>query len=283
MPLQEVGVTMEQETGAADAAKGSAPMKGASTVITDRGSEPSLQDSFKEFQKRRKEYFKRSKGLAKQEAENRPPQVRTQEYKDDLRQKFMDRALGYQGVPYHGRFHPDPADPHHNAPLYLDCCGLVRRAQRDLQSEFGFEIGRYNQSYQFDTLPIRITKEEMRPGDLVFLEAPYHDKSKKPQTHDMQHVEIWMGDGDKTLGARWSKGVVEVHDSYDFVSKRYGPNKFYFCSIETWLSGEFKSHRRGFPWPHNSRLVSKGSIFTPQLGQQQEEADAGDDDEGESP
>jgi hypothetical protein len=90
-----------------------------------------------------------------------------------------------QGVPYHGRFHPDPADPHHNAPLYLDCCGLVRRAQRDLQSEFGFEIGRYNQSYQFDTLPIRITKEEMRPGDLVFLEAPYHDKSKKPQTHGM--------------------------------------------------------------------------------------------------
>lgn len=100
MPLQEVGVTMEQETGAADAAKGSAPTKGASTVrhptsfllftralhplscnhmlsefvttisfnqqlgptttwivlqvITDGGSEPSLQDSFKEFQKRRK-------------------------------------------------------------------------------------------------------------------------------------------------------------------------------------------------------------------------------------
>ena len=46
-----------------------------------------------------------------------------------------------------------------------------------------------------------------------------------------------QGDGDKTLGARWAKGVVEVHDSYTFTSKKYGPNKYYFRSIETWLDG----------------------------------------------
>lgn len=35
-----------------------------------------------------------------------------------------------------------------------------------------------------------LTKAEMQPGDLVFLEAEYYDKSKKPQTHNMQHVEV---------------------------------------------------------------------------------------------
>ena len=29
----------------------------------------------------------------------------------------------------------------------------------------------------------------------------------KKQRHDMVHVEIWVGDGEKTLGARWQKGV----------------------------------------------------------------------------
>ena len=33
--------------------------------------------------------------------------------------------------------------------------------------------------------------------------------------HDMTHVEVWMGDGKKTLGARWARGVVEIHDTYE--------------------------------------------------------------------
>jgi hypothetical protein len=37
---------------------------------------------------------------------------------------------------------------HYGAPLYLDCCGLVRRAARDLADEFGFLIGKWNQAYQ---------------------------------------------------------------------------------------------------------------------------------------
>eukprot|EP00035_Acanthoeca_spectabilis_P001892 m.83461 g.83461 ORF g.83461 m.83461 type:complete len:291 (-) comp11209_c0_seq2:155-1027(-) len=242
----------------------------------DDGGEQNLQDAFKAFLKRKKMNYKRCQAVAKQDAENAAPQERTPEYKEALRKKFVERALGYQGVPYHPRYHTDPASPHHKAPLYLDCCGLVRRVARDLEKDFGFVIGRYNQSYQFDTLPIRISKEEMKPGDLVFLEAPYYDAQKKPQTHNMQHVEIWLGDGDKTLGARWSKGVVEIHDSYDFVSKKYGPNKYYFCSIETWLDGVCKSHRRGFPWPHNPKKLAKGSIFLAESdGEQadQEEAD----------
>ena len=56
----------------------------------------------------------------------------------------------------------------------------------------------------------------------------------------MVHVEIWLGDGEKTLGARRQFGVVEVHDSYNFVSKTYGNMKFHFKSIDTWLQGVCK-------------------------------------------
>lgn len=38
----------------------------------------------------------------------------------------------------------------------------------DLQDDFGFTIGRWNQAYMFDTLPTELTLEQMKPGDLVF-------------------------------------------------------------------------------------------------------------------
>jgi hypothetical protein len=57
------------------------------------------------------------------------------------------------GIPYHRRYHEDPESEFHNAPLFLDCCGLIRRVIFDLQDEFGFELLRYNQAYQYDTLP----------------------------------------------------------------------------------------------------------------------------------
>ena len=66
----------------------------------------------------------------------------------------------------------------------------------------------------------------MKPGDLVFISATYYNPkgtysvhvivrfkfnsycfSAKKQRHDIVHVEIWVGDGEKTLGARWQKGV----------------------------------------------------------------------------
>ena len=44
--------------------------------------------------------------------------------------------------------HPSPAAPTYHSPLFLDCCGLVRRVLRDLKEEFGFSIGPWNQAYQ---------------------------------------------------------------------------------------------------------------------------------------
>ena len=64
----------------------------------------------------------------------------------------------------------------------------------------------------------------MKSGDLVFISATYYNPKgthilyciacnntfffpAKKQRHDIVHVEIWVGDGEKTLGARWQKGV----------------------------------------------------------------------------
>jgi len=87
-----------------------------------------------------------------------------------------------------------------NADLFLDCCGLVRRTQLDLAKEFGFEIGRGNQSYQYDTLPEERGLKEMEPGDLVFYSATYYDPNST-KIHDMVHVEIFTGRGPSGEGS----------------------------------------------------------------------------------
>lgn len=112
-----------------------------------------------------------------------------------------------------------------------------------------------------DTLPNQIPESEMRPGDLVFTQAPLYDTSKTPKQNNITHVEIWMGDGKKVLGARWAKSVVEVHDTYEFTSKKYGPNKYTFHSIDTWLRGICKSHVPERPWNHKVKKHAKSSVF----------------------
>jgi len=59
----------------------------------------------------------------------------------------------------------------------------------------------------------------------------------KKQKHDLTHVEIWLGDGPKTIGARWQKGKVQVFDSYQFNATSYHSPVYIFKSIETWLMG----------------------------------------------
>lgn len=77
--------------------------------------------------------------------------------------------------------------PHYNAPLYLDCCGLVRQVLLDLKEEFGFTIGPWNQAYMYDTLPIDLGgTADMKPGDLVFVSAIYNNpKCKYFQSYGM--------------------------------------------------------------------------------------------------
>eukprot|EP00729_Bicosta_minor_P023910 gene23910-14612_t len=93
-----------------------------------------------------------------------------------------------------------------------------------------------------------------------------------------------MGDGKKTLGARWAKRVVEIHDSYEFTSKKYGPNKYLFRSIETWLQGTCKSHVAERPWTHKVKRHAKSSIFADSDDEGKgadDDADEGADDDAE--
>jgi len=155
----------------------------------------------------------------------------------------------------------------------------VRRVLLDLKEEFGFTIGRWNQAYMYDTLPNRLGgPADMKPGDLVFVSGVYNNpkckslfgmlyltgsvSTAKQQRHNMVHVEVWLGEGEKTVGARWQKGVVEIHDSYQYSSKSYHSMKYHFCSINTWLNGICQSYCSEHPWKQSMRsLPGKKSIF----------------------
>lgn len=69
--------------------------------------------------------------------------------------------------------------PEYSSPLFLDCCGLVRQVMRDLEEDFGFRLGPWNQAYMYDTLPISRQVHEMRSGDLVFMKGTYVNLKSK--------------------------------------------------------------------------------------------------------
>ena len=84
------------------------------------GSAPaSLQENFKRF---RKQKVKERRIMMQNKEELATKGPRSQEFKDVLREKFINQAKKYIGVPYAERY-KKPEDP--VAPLYLDCCGLV--------------------------------------------------------------------------------------------------------------------------------------------------------------
>jgi len=79
-------------------------------------------------------------------------------------------------------------DAEYHSALFLDCCGLLRRVLRDLRHDFGFRVGPWNQSYLFDTLPITVQREaDMKPGDLVFVSATYHNTKSASYAHTRNH------------------------------------------------------------------------------------------------
>ena len=200
----------------------------------------------------------------KEELKTKGP--RSQEFKDALREKFINQAKKYIGVPYAERY-KKPEDP--IAPLYLDCCGLVRKVVQDLAEDFGFLIGRWNQAYMFDTLPIDLSLEEMKPGDLIFYEANFTNPNRcKAQKHNMTHVEIFLGGetGRATLGSRYFRGKVSIYPDYEFHCTTWTCYKHHFRSLDTWLDGICKSFCDEHAWIIDSGLMldaaaGKRSIF----------------------
>ena len=172
-------------------------------------------------------------------------------------------------MPYARRYH-NPGEPLYDAPLFLDCCALVRQVVYDLREDFGFKLDRWNQAYQYDTLPVDLTFEEMKPGDLIFYSAIYFNKKSRQQKHHMVHVEVFTGGetGEQSIGARWQKGVIQYFDSYKFESTAYHSIKFHYKSLDTWLEGICKSHCSEHNW-NSSNLQwapGKSSIFSVNAG-----------------
>lgn len=159
--------------------------------------------------------------------------------------------------------------------MYLDCCALIRQIVYDLKEDFGFQLDRWNQAYQFDTLPVDLKFEDMKPGDLVFYSGVYYNEKLRKQKHDMVHVEIFTGGetGEQSIGARWQRGVVQYFDSYKFTSTSYHSIVFHYKSLDTWLEGICKSHCDQHSWSSSNIMWAPGkkSIFS--IDDEYDEAD----------
>ena len=213
----------------------------------------SLQGGFKNF----RSYInsQRKKNASKQKEERENP-----ENMQKLRQKFLDTAKSLIGIPYGKKYlekHPD-----YDGELFLDCCGLVRHTVNLLKEDFGFSLCRWNQAYQYDILPDEIPFEEMQPGDLIFYSGIFYpDKNMKAQIHNMTHVEIYLGEGEKTIGSRESDGTVEIFDTFQFMSEKYYNIKYHFKSIDTWLKGIHKSFCDEHKWHESdAKLLDKDKL-----------------------
>ncbi|XP_002126352.3 uncharacterized protein LOC100179539 [Ciona intestinalis] len=211
-----------------------------------KNKEVSLQEAFLQFKRKKQgelNYGKRA----------------TQ--RSTLRHKFVEQCRSYTGVPYKRRYHVTGSAAY-NSPLFLDCCGLIRRVLRDLRADFGFNIGPWNQGYMFDTLPLVVEDVAgMKAGDLVFVIGRYFKQGVKRPAHDVVHVEVWAGDCYKTIAARWNNGFVQVFDDYRFKSRSYGDMTYQFRSIDTWLEGVCKSFCPEHPWHRKEQKLSTKSIF----------------------
>ncbi|BFZ23598.1 hypothetical protein BsWGS_26637 [Bradybaena similaris] len=230
-----------------------------STVITydiGKGQKQNLQEAFLQFRQKKQDEARQQKQL--EESRFRIP--RTPARMEELRDKIIAQAKKYFGVPYAKKYWPSHA-PEYSSPIFLDCCALVRRVMWDLQQELGFRLGPWNQAYMYDTLPVTLGKEQMRPGDLVFMSGVYVNTKSKRQLHNMVHVEIWLGEGDKTIGSRWNNGKVQVFDSYQFSPRSFSSEQYIFKSIDTWLMGVCRSYCPQHPWRLKKYKANSKSVF----------------------
>lgn len=103
--------------------------------MQSQSSAPSLQANFSKFLQEKKEERRLIQTIASNVE-------RTEEFKQNLRNKFIQQAKSYFGVPYAEKYQPEGAV---KLPLYLDCCGLIRQCLKDLRTDFGFLTGKWNQ------------------------------------------------------------------------------------------------------------------------------------------
>eukprot|EP01017_Pseudomicrothorax_dubius_P015750 TRINITY_DN1801_c0_g1_i2.p1 TRINITY_DN1801_c0_g1~~TRINITY_DN1801_c0_g1_i2.p1 ORF type:complete len:142 (+),score=30.63 TRINITY_DN1801_c0_g1_i2:121-546(+) len=109
-------------------------------VLSAANENVDLRSRFEEFRKRKMEKLRYSQGLKQAQPTDRKDPT----FKRALREKFIQTARKYIGIPY-GKRYLKPEDPLYNSPLFLDCCALIRQIVYDLREEFGFVLPGYNQ------------------------------------------------------------------------------------------------------------------------------------------
>ncbi len=234
-------------------------------------STTSLQDNFQRFMKMRKDLRKSNIGKSSNTNSNTNTFRDNPERINSLRQKFIQQAISYLGIPYRKRYLQEN-NPLYYSPIFLDCCGLVRQCISDLREDFGFVLGKWNQAYQYDVLPDEIEFKDLKKGDLIFYTATMNkEKGWKEQPHEMVHVEIYMGDEslpERTIAARDRFGVVEYFDTYKFESENYYDIKYHFKSIDNWLRGIHRNYCSEHIWhdEHLDNRSNKYSVFSEEDG-----------------
>lgn len=237
----------------------------------------SLQDNFKDFRKyvnKIGEKKKDSKKLKPVSFKDNPERIK------ELRDKFVETARSLIGTPYGKKYlikHPEYKDN-----FFLDCCGLVRHVVYLMSEDLGFTLGHWNQCYQYDMLPEEIPFEKTQKGDLVFYSADYFPgKKRKKFIHDMVHVEILTGEGEKTIGSRKKDSTVQEFNCYKLKDNKRYRYVYHFKSIDLWMRGILKSHCNEHKWEKSEDKIgdeiSKYSAFN-----EENDEDEYDDVEGEN-
>ena len=237
----------------------------------------SLQDNFKDFRKyvnKIREKKKDSKKLKPVSFKDNPERIK------ELRDKFVETARSLIGTPYGKKYlikHPEYKDN-----FFLDCCGLVRHVVYLMSEDLGFTLGHWNQCYQYDMLPEEIPFEKTQKGDLVFYSADYFPgKKRKKFIHDMVHVEILTGEGEKTIGSRKKDSTVQEFNCYKLKDNKRYRYVYHFKSIDLWMRGILKSHCNEHKWEKSEDKIgdeiSKYSAFN-----EENDEDEYDDVEGEN-
>jgi len=80
----------------------------------------------------------------------------------------------------------------------------------------------------------------------------------RKQPHNMTHVEVYYGEGEKTIGSRNSDDVVSIFDTFQFMSEKYYNIEYHFKSIEPWLKGIHKSYCKEHKWHEDNSINVQG-------------------------
>ena len=126
----------------------------------------------------------------------------------------------------------------------------------------------------------------MQPGDLIFYTGIYYKETMKKQKHNLVHVEIFLGGetGEQSIASRWQNGVIQIFDSFKFVSKGYHSIEWHYRSIDTWLEGVCRSWCSEHPWAHSKITWAPGkkSIFNTDEEDEDMNAPGMEDDDPQS-